>query len=97
MKFCRQCGSEIRDEAVICPKCGCATGYEAVSNEKASAGWIVLAVLIPIAGVIYSIINWKTKPNAAKTVLIVSVIVWIVGIIIGTIISASMQAALLAQ
>jgi len=26
MKFCSKCGNELFDEAVICPKCGCATG-----------------------------------------------------------------------
>ena len=97
MKYCKKCGNELLDEAVICPKCGCSTGYEAVSDEKASIGWIILAILSPIAGVIYALINWKNKPNAAKTVLIVSVVVWIVGIIIGMIISGSMQSAMLAQ
>ncbi len=24
--FCRNCGAEIDDKAIICPKCGCATG-----------------------------------------------------------------------
>ena len=27
MKYCRECGSEIMDKAVICPKCGCSTGH----------------------------------------------------------------------
>ena len=27
MKYCRECGNEIMDKAVICPKCGCGTGY----------------------------------------------------------------------
>lgn len=25
MKYCSKCGNELFDEAVICPKCGCAT------------------------------------------------------------------------
>lgn len=25
MKYCSKCGSEINDEAVVCPKCGCET------------------------------------------------------------------------
>ena len=32
MKYCTKCGSEIADEAVICPKCGCA-----VDNVKTTA------------------------------------------------------------
>ncbi len=26
MKYCTHCGAELADEAVICPKCGCAVG-----------------------------------------------------------------------
>ena len=29
--YCKKCGEQILDEAVICPKCGCETG---VKNEK---------------------------------------------------------------
>ena len=94
MKYCRQCGKELLDEAVICPHCGCATGYEAASDEKASFWWILVAILFPIIGVIYSIVEWHRKPNAAKTVLIVSIIVWILGIII---IGAMQSALLMAQ
>lgn len=32
MKYCAHCGSELLDEAVICPKCGCRV--ENVSNAK---------------------------------------------------------------
>ena len=35
MKFCSKCGNELFDEAVICPKCGCATGD--VKQAKAQA------------------------------------------------------------
>ena len=28
MKYCSKCGAIIDSEAVICPKCGCATGYK---------------------------------------------------------------------
>ena len=28
MKYCERCGNELHDEAVFCPKCGCAVRYE---------------------------------------------------------------------
>ena len=31
--FCRQCGKEIMDEAVICPSCGCSTQRAAVTSQ----------------------------------------------------------------
>ena len=47
-KFCSNCGNEVVDEAVICPKCGVSTGQNtAVSNNNngtsngmATAGFI---------------------------------------------------------
>lgn len=32
MKYCTKCGAEIMDEAVVCPKCGCATGSGKLRN-----------------------------------------------------------------
>lgn len=37
MKYCSHCGAPIDDEAVVCPKCGCATlKGEEVFNESSS-------------------------------------------------------------
>jgi len=36
MKYCSHCGNELLDEAIICPKCGCA-----VEGSKKSAEEIV--------------------------------------------------------
>ena len=33
MKFCTKCGNELRDEAVICPKCGCACEVNLVKTD----------------------------------------------------------------
>lgn len=32
MKYCEKCGNQLLDEAVMCPKCGCAVGKS--SSEK---------------------------------------------------------------
>ena len=32
--FCKKCGKEIFDEAVICPQCGCATENSAPVQKK---------------------------------------------------------------
>lgn len=34
MKYCSSCGSELKDEAVICPKCGCAVNDRALRKFK---------------------------------------------------------------
>ena len=62
--FCNNCGNEIDDKAVICPKCGVSTGlYVPETNSKktntlAIVGF-VLSFLISIAGLICSIIGRK--------------------------------------
>ncbi len=34
MKYCTKCGAELHDEAVVCPRCGCATSdYKAHSSK----------------------------------------------------------------
>ena len=32
--FCSKCGKEIMDEAVICPKCGCAAGKSPADQQQ---------------------------------------------------------------
>ena len=65
-KFCSNCGNEVVDEAVICPKCGVSTGQNtAVSNNNngtsngmATAGFI-LSFFVPLLGLIFSILGLK--------------------------------------
>ncbi len=34
MKYCSKCGNELLDEAVICPNCGCETGYQTKKSQN---------------------------------------------------------------
>lgn len=36
MKYCKNCGSQIEDEAVICVNCGCSTVTQPAKNETSS-------------------------------------------------------------
>ena len=36
MKYCSKCGNELVDEAIVCPKCGCAVNGVKTSAEKKS-------------------------------------------------------------
>lgn len=94
--YCKKCGKEINDNAVICPSCGCATenfGKESVNKatDSSSLGWAVLGFFIPLVGLILYLV-WKDElPLRAKSVgkgALVSVIVNVVigllwGILIG--------------
>lgn len=38
MKFCRECGKEVMEKAVICTGCGCETGFKNMSEGSATGG-----------------------------------------------------------
>ena len=65
-KFCSNCGNELVDEAVICPKCGVAVSKNIVSNNNsgevsngmATVGFI-LSFFVPLLGLIFSIMGLK--------------------------------------
>ena len=69
--FCKKCGKEILDDAVICVHCGCSTQDNqtvvASTNDAPSTGMAVLGFFIPLAGLIVWLINKDTKPLMAKS------------------------------
>lgn len=94
--FCKKCGHEIMDDAVICVHCGCSTqaSNPVVRNayDAPSTGMAVLGFFIPLAGLILWLINKDTKPLMAKSAgkgaligFIVSVVFSILyGVILGS-------------
>lgn len=67
--FCKNCGREISDNAAVCPHCGVqvgrlSNGGETEGNVIAIVGF-VFAFLVPIVGLICSIIGYnKAKAGA---------------------------------
>ena len=51
--FCSDCGNQIADRAVICVKCGVATGKSTpvVSDQKSRTAYILLGVFLGAFGV----------------------------------------------
>lgn len=81
--YCRGCGKEINDQAVICVHCGQATGVGANSsgnggglNEDVFPGWLIaVCILIPIAGIIIGIIKCSSgAENSGKKCIKYSVV-----------------------
>ena len=62
--FCKNCGKEIDDNAVICPHCGVAQKDtpEVVDN---GFGWGLLGCCIPVVGLIFFVVWRDTKPKTA--------------------------------
>ena len=68
--FCKKCGKEILDDAVICVHCGCSTQNKqtVVATEDApSTGMAILGFFIPLVGLIIWLINKDSKPLMAKS------------------------------
>lgn len=96
--FCKKCGKEILDDAVICVHCGCSTqdAQTIVANagDAPSTGMAILGFFIPLVGLIIWAINKDTKPLMAKSAgkgaligFIVSVVFSIIyGAIVGSMI-----------
>lgn len=66
MKYCKNCGSQIDDKAVICPQCGVQQEPVAAGDGSGSIGWAFLGCCIPLVGLILFLVWRDTRPNDAK-------------------------------
>ena len=77
MAYCRKCGMEIDDEAVICVHCGVPTDKfdSARGGGKANIGLIILSFWLPLVGIILGLYyNSCGKKNAGRSYLIAAAI-----------------------
>lgn len=69
--FCTRCGAQVMDGVRFCPSCGTnmqmgqATGP--VEADAPNAGYTILGVFVPLAGLILWAVNKDTKPLMAKS------------------------------
>ena len=75
MKYCTYCGAELRDEAVVCPRCGCPCGpqysrayYPPPEPDIPSTGLNVLSFFFPIVGLILYIVYSDKAPLKARAI-----------------------------
>lgn len=67
MAYCRNCGAEINEYALTCPKCGAQQKTEpSAPPDEGGFLWGLLGCCIPIAGLILFLVWKDTKPNTAK-------------------------------
>ena len=90
MAFCKKCGKEIDDNAVICVHCGVAQNTQPEVTDKGGFGWGLLGCCVPIVGLILFLVWKDSKPKSAKAAgigalvsVILSVVYYIVIIALG--------------
>ena len=66
MAFCKNCGAQIDDKAVICPKCGVAQAGTITEPDTGNIGWGVLGFFFPLIGLILYLIWKDTRPLTAR-------------------------------
>lgn len=66
MAFCKNCGEQIDDRAVICPKCGVSQQTAPAVVDNGGFGWGLLGFCIPLVGLILFLVWRDTKPRTAK-------------------------------
>ena len=88
--FCKKCGEQIHDEAVVCPKCGCSVEEKKVPveiDEPKTGMGVVMGLFLGLIGLIIGICLYKEGTIARKTFIkswvITFCITFIVGLIIG--------------
>lgn len=64
--YCKNCGKEIDDKAVVCPNCGVQQGSLETGNDSGGFGWGLLGCCIPIVGLVLFLVWKDSKPKTAK-------------------------------
>lgn len=86
MKYCENCGFQMFDRETRCPNCGQSDGKASkkrrYSTDVASISGILISLFIPIAGVIFWLMKRKDEPRAARTYLIIGLIMWLINFLI---------------
>ena len=82
MAFCKNCGAQIDDQAVVCTSCGVSQTTTPAVVDNGGFGWGVLGCCIPIVGLILFLVWKDTKPKTAKAAGIGALVSVILGAVI---------------
>ena len=82
MAFCKNCGAQIDDNAVVCTSCGVAQNTAPAVVDKGGFGWGLLGWCVPIVGLILFLVWKDTKPKTAKAAGIGALVSVILGVVI---------------
>lgn len=67
MAFCKNCGTKLDDQAVICPKCGVPqTPLQSGTTDQGGFLWGLAGCCMPVVGLILYLVWKDTKPKTSK-------------------------------
>lgn len=66
MAYCKNCGAQIDDQAVVCTFCASAQNTTPAVVDKGGFGWGLLGYCVPVVGLILFLVWKDTKPKTAK-------------------------------
>ena len=64
--FCKNCGQQMDDNAIVCPSCGAAQNTQPPVVDNGGFGWGLLGCCIPVVGLVLFLIWKDNKPKTAK-------------------------------
>lgn len=71
--YCKYCGKEVKDEAVVCISCGCSIEKEtkqpvnAENNESKTGLGVLFALILGLIGLLIGLIMYPDNTVARKT------------------------------
>ena len=90
MAYCKNCGVQIDDKAVICPKCGVSQETKPDVVDNGGFGWGLLGFCIPVVGLILFLVWKDSKPKTGKAAgkgalisVIISAVFYVLTMILG--------------
>ena len=104
MKYCKYCGAELSDDAVVCSRCG--QSLSSVQEEKGHhgmgiAGFILSLISVQPLGLIFSIIGLVMakkngyKKGLAVAGLVISIVYFVIYLIIGIVVGPMIASAII--
>ena len=82
MAFCKYCGAQIDDNAVVCTTCGASQSTAPAVVDNGGFGWGLLGYCLPIVGLILFLVWKDTKPKTSKAAGIGALVSVILGVVI---------------
>lgn len=81
--YCKNCGRQIDDRAVVCVNCGCAVNDDMLRpDDVPSIGFNILSFFIPIVGLILYAAHYKETPKKANAMLTWAIVSMVVGAVL---------------